>query len=145
MPKLKKKQRKELTRISEYLVGGGLWFWSGYIIIVALNGHLPLFWVNFIGNAVGITLNFLVERYWAFKSARPSTLFVATRRYIIYTVLNAFLLNYFILAFLKKEFGLSPAIGQFIAAGFFTVWNYIWYKAWVFKDQQPKKLIRHHA
>ncbi len=145
MPKSKKKQKKELTRIGEYLVGGGLWFWSGYLIIVALNGHLPLFWVNFIGNAVGITLNFMVERYWAFKTNRPTTLFVATWRYIIYTALNAFLLNYLILEYLKREFGLEPKYSQFIAAGFFTIWNYFWYKAWVFKGQERPKRIRHHA
>jgi putative flippase GtrA len=143
--KLKKKHRKELTRIGEYMVGGGLWFWSGYIIIVFLNGRMPLFWVNFIGNAVGITLNFLVERYWAFKTARPSTLFVATQRYIIYTALNAFLLNYLILAVLRDHLDIQPKIGQFIAAAFFTVWNYIWYKAWVFKGQQSKKRTSHHA
>ena len=145
MFKIKKKQSRELTRIGEYMVGGGLWFWSGYVIIVYLNGRMPLFWVNFIGNAVGITLNFLVERYWAFKASRPTTLFVATKRYIVYTVLNAFLLNFFILALLKNQLGIQPKIGQFMAAGFFTIWNYFWYKTWVFKGQQRHKRIRHHA
>ncbi|HSX45330.1 MAG TPA: GtrA family protein [Candidatus Saccharimonadales bacterium] len=145
MFKLKRKQQKELTRFGEYMVGGGLWFWSGYAIIVYLNGRMPLFWVNFIGNAVGITLNFLVERYWAFKVKRQSTLLIATWRYIIYTVLNAFLLNYLILAVLIKQFNIQPKIGQFIAAGFFTIWNYIWYKLWVFRGQDRHKRIRHHA
>ncbi len=145
MFRFKKKQKKELTRIGEYMVGGGLWFWSGYVIIVFLNGRMPLFWVNFIGNAVGISLNFLVERYWAFKTTRATTLFVATKRYIIYTALNAFLLNFLILALLKNHFGIQPKIGQFIAAGFFTIWNYIWYKLWVFRGQQAPRRVRHHA
>lgn len=145
MPRLKKHQQKELTRIGEYLVGGGVWFWSGYIIIVFLNGRMPLFWVNFIGNAVGMTLNFIIERYWAFKSSRPTTLFIATRRYIIYTVINAFLLNYLILAVLKDHFDLPPKYGQFIAAGFFTVWNYFWYKYWVFKGKERPRKTRLHA
>lgn len=145
MAKPKKARKKELTRIGEYLIGGGLWFWSGYIIIVILNGHLPLFWVNFMGNAVGLTLNFWVERYWAFRSNRPTKLFVATRRYLIYTFLNAFILNYLILAFLKYQMNIQPAIGQFIAAGFFTVWNYVWYKAWVFKGQDRPMRVRAHA
>ncbi len=144
MVKLKRKQRKELTRIAEYMVGGGVWFWSGYIIIVFLNGRVPLFWANFAGNAVGITLNFIIERFWVFKTKRPTTLAVATRRYVIYTALNAFLLNYFILAALKSV-GIEPKFGQFIAAGFFTVWNYIWYKAWVFKGEERHKRVRHHA
>jgi putative flippase GtrA len=144
MKKLKKRQRKELTRFGEYMVGGGVWFWSGYIIIVVLADKIPLFWANFAGNAVGITLNFIIERYWAFKSNRPTTLMVATKRYVVYTALNAFLLNYFILNGLRSV-GIEPAIGQFIASGFFTVWNYAWYKAWVFRDQDHPKRIRHHA
>lgn len=144
MPKLNKKQRKELTRFAEYMVGGGLWFWSGYIIIVFLADKIPLFWANFAGNLVGITLNFIVERYWVFKTSRPTTLGVATWRYIVYTALNAFVLNYFILQGLRQV-GIEPAIGQFIASGFFTVWNYLWYKAWVFKGAEPLKRTKHHA
>lgn len=144
MKKLRKKQQKELKRFAEYMVGGGIWFWSGYIIIVFLNDKVPLFWANFAGNAVGITLNFIVERYWVFKASRPATLLVASRRYIIYTALNAFLLNYLILQVLKNG-GIEPKFGQFIAAGFFTVWNYIWYKAWVFRGQEHHKKVRHHA
>lgn len=144
MKLLNKKQAKEVKRIAEYMVGGGIWFWSGYIIIVLLYDRMPLFWVNFIGNSVGITLNFIVERYWVFKTKRPTSLLVASKRYIIYTVLNAFLLNYLILSGLKSV-GIEPKFGQFIAAGFFTVWNYIWYKAWVFRNQEHPKRIKHHA
>jgi putative flippase GtrA len=144
MRKLKKRQRLELKRIAEYMVGGGLWFWSGYIIIVLLYGRVPLFWANFIGNAVGITLNFMIERYWVFKTSRPASLLVASRRYIIYTALNAFLLNYLILAALNQV-GIVPKFGQFVAAAFFTVWNYIWYKAWVFRGKAHPKRIKHHA
>lgn len=155
MPKLKKKQQKEVKRFTEYFISGGVWFWSGYILIVLLDNHIGLFLANFIGNAVGITLNFILERYWVFKTNRPTKLFVATQRYIIYTALNAFLLNYLILLNLQNV-GIQPEIGQFIASAFFTVWNYVWYKAWVFKglDTETKghrkrpvkpKMVRHHA
>jgi putative flippase GtrA len=140
----KKKHQKELTRLCEYMIGGGVWFWSGYVIIVLLADKVPLFWANFAGNAVGITLNFIIERYWAFKASRPTTLLVATKRYLIYTALNAFLLNYLILHTLR-EMGIEPKFGQFIAAGFFTIWNYFWYKAWVFRGQELPKRIKHHA
>lgn len=142
--KLKKKHKKELGRFAEYMISGGVWFWSGYLIISALDDVIPLFYANFIGNAVGITLNFLLERYWVFKSNRPATLITATKRYIVYTALNAFLLNYLILSKLR-DVGIEPEIGQFIASGFFTVWNYFWYKAWVFKGQDKPKRIKHHA
>lgn len=154
-PKRKQGQRRklELIRIVEYMVSGGVWFWSGYILIVLLDDRLiasygkdkGLFIANFIGNAVGITLNFILERYWVFRTKRQTNLFVATRRYIIYTTLNAFLLNFYILKVLSDH-GIDPKIGQLIAAAFFTVWNYFWYKAYVFKglDSAPRK-TKHHA
>lgn len=144
IPFLKKKQQKEARRFVEYMIGGGVWFWSGYILIVLLDDHIGLFWANFIGNAVGLTLNFLIERYWVFKTKRQTKLGVATTRYIIYTGLNAFGLNYLILLGLE-QFGIDPAIGQFIASAFFTVWNYFWYKAWVFKGKEPIRRTKHHA
>lgn len=145
MKKLKRNQKKEVRRFTEYFISGGVWFWSGYIIIITLDDIMPLFWANFIGNAVGITLNFILERYWVFKTKQPAKLGIATKRYIIYTALNAFLLNYLILESLRSV-GIEPEIGQFIASGFFTIWNYIWYKAWVFKGMEPKpRRTRHHA
>lgn len=142
--KLKKKQQKEATRFVEYLIGGGVWFWSGYVIIVVLDDHIGLFWANVLGQSVGLTLNFLIARYWAFKTKRPTKLGVATVRYVIYTALNAFGLNYLILYWLKSM-GIDPAIGQFIASAFFTVWNYYWYKVWVFKGREKPKHVRHHT
>jgi putative flippase GtrA len=144
MKKTKKQAKKELTRIVEYLVSGGAWFWSGYLIIIYLDDRIDLFWANLIGNAVGITLNFLLERYWVFRTKRPATVVVAARRYIIYTAVNAFLLNYLILKGLRNV-GIEPEIGQFIAAGFFTFWNYVWYRLWVFKGRSKPKRIKHHA
>lgn len=143
-PLLKKRQRRELTRFAEYMVGGGVWFWSGYILIVSLDGYIGLFWANLIGNAVGIVLNFLISRYWVFKTNKQTKLGEATRRYIIYTGLNAFALNYLILLGLQNV-GIKPEIGQFIASAFFTGWNYFWYKAWVFKGREPIRRTKHHA
>lgn len=147
MTKKKKasKLRKLLIQFGEYMIAGGVWFWSGYVIIVVLDDQIGLFWANLIGNAVGITLNFLLSRYWVFKTSRPSKLGEATVRYIVYTALNAFLLNYLILYSLEEGFGIDPAIGQFIASAFFTVWNYIWYKLWVFKGRDRIRRTKHHA
>ncbi len=140
--------KKLAIQVGEYMIAGGVWFWSGYIIIVGLDDYIGLFLANLIGNAVGITLNFILERYWVFKTKNPAKLAVATKRYVIYTALNAFLLNYLILQGLQTYADLGPEIGQFIASGFFTVWNYFWYKNWVFAGKHKKhkkRKTRHHA
>ncbi len=145
------KTRRLAIQFAEYMIAGGVWFWSGYILIVVLEDPLGLFWANFIGNAVGISLNFLLEKYWVFRAKpgqkRETKLGVMAGRYLIYTALNAFILNYLILYGLEHYFGLKPAIGQFISSGFFTVWNYLWYKYWVFNNHphDPPRKTRHHA
>lgn len=145
--KKNKKKLLEAKRIVEYFVAGGVWFWSGYILIILLDNHIGLFWANFIGNAVGISFNFILERYWVFKTKKPAKLGIVAKRYVIYTALNAFLLNYLILYTLEKN-GIRVEIGQFIASAFFTVWNYFWYKVYVFKgiEKHPgRRKTRHHA
>lgn len=136
---MKKRNRHLLIQFVEYMISGGVWFWSGYILIVLLDNHIGLFWANFIGNAVGITLNFLLQRYWVFRTKRPGKIAFTAGRYVVYTLLNAFLLNYLILYALEEYAGLKPEIGQFIASAFFTVWNYFWYKFWVFPEGSPHR------
>lgn len=140
-----RKTRKLVIQFGEYMVTGGVWFWSGYILISLLDNHIGLFAANFIGNAVGITLNFILERYWVFRTKKQAKLTVMAWRYIMYTALNAFLLNYAILYGLERYASLKPEIGQFIASAFFTVWNYYWYKTWVFKGGSQPRRTRHHA
>lgn len=140
---LTKKTRKFLTQFGEYMITGGVWFWSGYILIITLDNHIGLFAANFVGNSVGLTLNFILERYWVFRTKRPAKLAVMAKRYVFYTVANAFLLNYAILYGLREWADIAPEIGQFIASGFFTVWNYYWYKHWVFAPNNQSKRRRH--
>lgn len=137
------KKRQELVRIFQYLVSGGAWFWTGYFIIVFMTPVIGLWWANLLGNGVGITINFLLQRYWVFDGSRKTKTTTVTGRYIIYTLLNSFLLNYLIL-FGLEEVGIPVYIGQFVASGFFMVWNYLWYKAWVFKTpaKQPVKVTK---
>jgi len=142
-----RKLKKLAVQFGQYMISGGVWFWSGYVLIILLDNHIGLFAANFVGNAVGITLNFILERYWVFRTSKPAQLGIATARYVVYTALNAFLLNFFILYGLRERAGIQPEVGQFIASGFFTVWNYVWYKQWVFKKAEHKKTrrTRHHA
>lgn len=88
-----------------------------------------------IADVVGWSLNYLVQRYWAFASDHPRLREIQhlTRYLIIESI--GFVLDYLIIAGLKA-IGITPYIGFFVSAAFFTVWSYLWYKYWVFPEGQ---------
>lgn len=102
---------------------------------------LDLWWAKLIANIFGISVNFILERIWVFADTRThKRLTVVTERYIIITLIN-FLIDYLIVLGLKN-IGITPYIGQFISAGFFYVWNYVWYKFWVFAATRKQKGVQ---
>ena len=136
---LKKRQRFELIQLIEYFVSGGAYFWSGYLAFFILDKgvHLNLWWAKLGANLTGWIINFILQRYWVFKNPKLSKHKVqVTDRYIVITAVD-FLLDYLIVWFLKMH-GLTPYIGQFVSAAFFTVWNYLWYRFWVFPEKYPR-------
>jgi putative flippase GtrA len=142
------KTRKEVTRFTEYLLSGGAYFWSGYATFFFIDKILQgsFFWAKSVSTIFGWTVNFLLQRYWVFnnpKLKRHQT--EVTSRYIIITLVD-FVLDYLIVYGLKRM-GITPYIGQFVSAGFFTVWNYFWYRFWVFPDKFKKtrniRLVAH--
>lgn len=148
MPKRSQKQReaakqrrfrRELTRIGEYLISGGVYFWAGYLVFFLCDSLLgwSLWWAKLTANVVGWAVNFGLQRYWVFRNPQLAKHQAeVTGRYMAITLVN-FVLDYFIVRGLQI-IGISPYIGQFISAGFFTVWNYIWYKTWVFTNHFHK-------
>lgn len=140
MKKIKKNQVKEAVRIVEYMISGGAYFWVGYLTFFALDKglHWNLWWATMTANVAGWTVNYLMQRYWVFKSSElKGHKTEVTGRYITITLVD-FVMNYFILLGLK-QMGITPYIGQFISAAFFTVWNYLWYRFWVFPTKFKKK------
>lgn len=154
MPKLKKSQAKEAKRITEYMISGGAYFWSGYVTFFLIDKALgqSFFWAKSISTLVGWSVNYGLQRYWVFKNPRlKKHQTEVTTRYILITLVN-FVLDYCIVYGLKLA-GLTPYIGQFASSAFFTVWNYLWYKYWVFPEKfaglKPKvgvaRVVAHHA
>ena len=146
---------KKTKQFIEYLISGGVYFWVGYGGFAFFDKvlHWHLFWAVIVSNLIGWTANYLMQRYWVFKSHdlknHPTQI---TGRYIVITLAD-FLLNYLILRQLKAV-GVSPYIGQFISAAFFTFWNYFWYRFWVFPEKFPAghrskitimRLLAHHS
>ncbi len=141
--KLKRKQRKELVRFGEYMVGGGAQFWSGYAAFAVFDQVMGVsFWpAKSISYFLGVSVNFVLERFWVFKQKRITKKQIETTagRFYLLMMVN-FILDLAIVGGLR-ELGLTPYIGQFVAAGFFTVWNYLLFKLWVFsKKGRPAKV-----
>lgn len=128
-----------IPRFLKYMAGGSAYFWSGYAIFALGYSvlHLWWLWAKVAADAVGWTLNYLVQRYWAFASnhLKLSEMQHALRYLFIETI--GFILDYLIIAGLNAV-GITPYIGFFISAAFFTVWSYLWYKYWVFPESSSK-------
>lgn len=136
----KNKKLGEVRRITEYLISGGAYFWSGYLIFFAIDKGLEgsFFWAKSVSTLGGWAVNYVLQRYWVFKNPhlrKHQT--EVTGRYAVITIVD-FVLDYMIVYGLK-QFGITPYLGQFVSSGFFTVWNYLWYKYWVFPDKFAKK------
>lgn len=134
----KQKQRKKsiVRRFAEYMLGGALFFWIGYGLFALAYSVFGWnwFWSKVLGDVVGRTVNYLVQRYLTFNDTSKAE---ATHmgRYWALSVVSIGL-DYLIVGGLKA-LGVTPYFGQFISSWFFTIWNYLWYKYWVFPEKRP--------
>lgn len=136
---MNKRFTRRIIQFAEYMVSGGAYFWTGYAAFFVFDRLLlwNLWWSVIVSNIIGWTVNFLLQRYWVFRNpSLKGHLADVTGRYLLLSLAN-FGLNYLIIKGLK-DIGITPYIGQFISSAFFTVWNYLWYRFWVFPEQYNK-------
>jgi len=140
MTKINRRRRKLIIQFAEYMISGGAYFWTGYGVFAILWTGLgwSLWWAKLGANIVGWSVNFLLQRYWVFRNPHlKGHIGQVTGRYAVITLVD-FVLDYFIIYGLRQV-GITPYIGQFISSGFFTAWNYFWYRFWVFPEHLAKK------
>ena len=142
--KLKKKQKREIRRFGEYMISGGAQFWSGYLAYALFDAvfGISFWWAKSISYFLGVTVNYLLERFWVFKVNNVSKKQIKTTAGKFYSLMFVnFILDLGIVGGLR-EIGITPYIGQFISSAFFTVWNWLLFTLWVFtkkKQPRPKK------
>jgi putative flippase GtrA len=129
-------KHSELNRFLKYMAGGGVYFWVGYGVFAVCYSLLKWDWLpaKIAADAIGWTLNYLVQRLWAFSDRIHLSEMQHAGRYVFIESIG-FVLDYLIIWGLKS-IGITPYIGFFISAGFFTVWSWFWYKYWVFPDRK---------
>lgn len=133
--------KNEIKRFSKYLVGGSIYFWIGYAIFAFGYGvlHWNWFFAKVLGDAIGWTVNYFMQRFWAFSDRAHLGEMQHAGRYIFIETIG-FIMDYLIIWGLKS-IGITPYIGLFISGAFFTFWSYCWYKYWVFPEKYSAKSI----
>ena len=125
--------RTAIVQFVEYLIGGFSYFIVGYLVFAVCYSALGWDWfpAKMAADVIGWAVNYVLQRYWAFASPALARKEGQTAgKYVLVVAMNLFL-DYLIIWGLKT-IGISPYVGFFISAGFFTVWNYLWYRFWVF-------------
>jgi putative flippase GtrA len=130
-------QSPAIRQFAKYMVGGSIYFWSGYALFAFGYSVLHWYWLwaKLLADSVGWSANYIVQRYYAFagQSKHLSEMQHAGRYVCIESL--GFVIDYAIIGGLRA-IGITPYIGFFISAGFFTVWSYLWYKYWVFPEKK---------
>lgn len=131
--------RFDARRFVKYMVGGSLYFWVGYAVFAACYSGLHWSWLpaKIAADAIGWTLNYVVQRFWAFGDHISLSEMQHAGRYVVIESIG-FVLDYLLIGGLNAV-GVTPYLGFFISAGFFTVWSWLWYKYWVFPETGGKK------
>jgi len=132
-------RRHHVRQMLLYLASGSVYLLSGYILFAVLWSGLgwSLWWAKLAANIFGWSVNFLLQRFWVFgREAQGARQLRLSARYAAITLVD-FLLDYLLIAGLRRA-GITPYIGQLISALCFTVWNYLWYRFWVFRRMPYK-------
>jgi putative flippase GtrA len=125
-----------IKRFAKYMSGGTVYFWVGYGVFAICYSLLKWDWLpsKIAADAIGWTLNYLVQRFWAFSDRIHLSEMQHAGRYVFIESIG-FVLDYLMIWGLTA-IGITPYIGFFISAGFFTVWSWLWYKHWVFPERK---------
>lgn len=127
-------RHKYVIQFIKYSIGGGVYFWLGLAIFALCYSVLDWHWLlaKATGDVIGWTLNYVIQRYWAF--ANPYLAKHEGRAVARYTIINIvdFAIDYAIVIGLKSA-GITPYIGVFVSSAFTSIWDYFWYRFWVFK------------
>jgi putative flippase GtrA len=134
-------QRKSIIQFGKYMAGGSVYFWTGYAIFALGYSvlHVWWLWAKIAADVIGWSANYLVQRYWAFAEQHHLREIEHIYRYLFIESIG-FILDYAIIAGLKAV-GITPYIGFFISAGFFSVWSWLWYKYWVFPEKTQARNV----
>ncbi len=123
----------------EYMVGGGVYFWGG-LAVFALCYNLfgwPWWVSKVLADIIGWSANYLIQRYWAFYDSKLKGQDGRTiAKFVLVNGVDLIFDYLIVWAFVHN--GITPYVGFFVSAAFTTVWDYLWYRFWVFKPKTSR-------
>lgn len=144
------KKNKRLALLVEFIklqLSANVLFWGTLAGLFVL--HELIGWPQTIALATASiaahVLFFIVNKEWVFNGdngTRKTSREIV--RFVLFMGLNYFI-NLAIVTGLSHYFDLSPYLGQVVAALFFTIWNFIGLKYWVFQDVKHQGLRTGYA
>ncbi len=129
-----------LSRFIKYMFGGGVYFWLGYGIFALLYSIFHWDWLpaKIMADVIGWTSNYIIQRFWTFSDRIHLSEMQHAGRYAFIQAIG-FIIDYLFIWGLVAV-GITPYIGFFMSSGFFTIWNWLWYKYWIFPDKLNPKV-----
>lgn len=121
---------EQLTR---YLITGFLSFGIEYLMFFILYHLLSVGYItaNVIVYAVVFWINFLLNRFWSFKS--QDNLLRQLKLYSLLFIFNLLVVNVFLMYVLSEIAGIPPLISKVLLMGVVVLWNFILYKKVIYR------------
>lgn len=135
---------QNLIEFIKLQLAGNILFWGtylGFFLLYEIAGWAEIIALS-TASIVAHVLFFIANSEWVFdeKGERKKTQGELTR-FILFMGLNYFI-NLGIIWALSHFFGITPYIGQFISAMYFTIWNFVGLKYWVFREAHGHASLR---
>ncbi len=127
------------SSFARYLVVGILSFGIDYGFLLCFYHlfHLPLSVATTIGFLVGLTSNFLSNKYWSFNAPRsPHHSLRQAAWYGALVLANLLFTNLLVVG--MASHGIGPEISKPVVTVLITIWNYFLYKKVIFKAAATK-------
>lgn len=124
--------KQSFEQFKRYLVTGFLCFGIEYALFNTLYHLLGLgyIWANTVALGTVFWINFLMNRYWSFKSKK--SLKVQLPLYAALFAFNIFATNT-LLYLLSGKIGINPSISKLLVMGAVVSWNFILYKKVIYR------------
>jgi putative flippase GtrA len=126
---------RELLRFS--VVGGGSVI-VYTLTLVLFRTFLGLLAASVVAYVCAMTINYSLQKLWAFQSDRPHT--QALPRYVVIHA-GGIVLNVLTLALLADTLALWLPLSQVIAFGLVATWSYFLQKFWVFSSAKELEKV----